>query len=204
MDVLWLSFRAKNVWARFLTQYVYRSQFAAIGKRSIIIKPILIRNARAISLGADCGIRNNARIEVLHPSHDGLPRLIMGDGTTIEQDVHIICGNKIRIGNRVTIAPRVTILDTVHSHDDPSDNSGIGSRTPSQNLTVEIGDQAFLGVGVVVMPGVQIGKFCIIGANSVVTKSLPDYCVCAGSPAQVIKRYDFEIKAWLKEKTEKD
>ncbi|UKA22769.1 hypothetical protein IHC92_04280 [Photobacterium damselae subsp. damselae] len=47
-------------------------------------------------------------------------------------------------------------------------------------------------------PGVSIGKYCIIGARSVVTKDIPDYCVAAGNPAKIIKKYDFELKEWIK------
>ena len=47
-------------------------------------------------------------------------------------------------------------------------------------------------------PGVTIGKNSVIGANSVVTKDIPDYCVAVGAPAKVIKKYDFESGKWLK------
>ena len=46
--------------------------------------------------------------------------------------------------------------------------------------------------------GAKIGKHCVIGANSVVTKDIPDYCIAVGIPAKVIKRYDFEKKQWIK------
>ena len=45
---------------------------------------------------------------------------------------------------------------------------------------------------------VKIGKHCVIGANSVVTKNIPDYSVAIGSPAKVIKKYNFESKKWVK------
>lgn len=45
---------------------------------------------------------------------------------------------------------------------------------------------------------VTIGKHCVIGANSVVTKDIPDYCVAAENPCKIIKRYSFETKQWEK------
>jgi acetyltransferase-like isoleucine patch superfamily enzyme len=54
---------------------------------------------------------------------------------------------------------------------------------------VSIGDGSWLGHGVVVLPGAKIGKHVAVGANSVVTGELPDYCVAVGSPARVIKQY---------------
>jgi len=44
----------------------------------------------------------------------------------------------------------------------------------------------------------HIGHNCVIGANSVVTSDIPDYCVAVGIPAKVIKKYDFKKKSWIK------
>ena len=70
-----------------------------------------------------------------------------------------------------------------------------------QNLVVKdvyIGEDCKIYNGVVILQGVHIGKHCVLGANSVVTKDIPDYCVAVGSPAKIIKRYDFESKLWRK------
>ena len=61
---------------------------------------------------------------------------------------------------------------------------------------VTIGDGSWIGAGAVVLPGAQIGKHVAIGANSVVTGVIPDYCVAVGSPARVIKQYA-EGQGWL-------
>ena len=47
-------------------------------------------------------------------------------------------------------------------------------------------------------PNIHIGKHCVIGANSVVTKNIPDYCVAAGVPARIIKKYNFTTETWEK------
>ena len=61
-----------------------------------------------------------------------------------------------------------------------------------------IGDGTWIGTNVVRVGNIQIGKHCVIGANSVVTKDIPDYSVAAGIPAKVIKRYDFEEEEWVR------
>ena len=63
--------------------------------------------------------------------------------------------------------------------------------------TVIVGDGSWLGENVCVI-GAKIGKNCVIGANSVVTKDIPDYCVAVGAPAKVIKRFDFVNQQWIK------
>lgn len=53
---------------------------------------------------------------------------------------------------------------------------------------VSIGDGSYIGINAVIVGNVEIGKHCVIGANSVVTKDVPDYSVAVGSPAKVIKK----------------
>jgi acetyltransferase-like isoleucine patch superfamily enzyme len=57
---------------------------------------------------------------------------------------------------------------------------------------------SWIGRGACIMGGVTIGRNSVVGANSVVTKSIPDYSMAVGSPAKVIKKYNFESKAWEK------
>ncbi len=55
---------------------------------------------------------------------------------------------------------------------------------------ITIGDNTYIGNNAIILPGVSIGKDCVIGANSVVTKSIPDQCVVAGNPARFISSTD--------------
>lgn len=65
-------------------------------------------------------------------------------------------------------------------------------------MNVEIGEYCWIGEKVMILPGVTIGDWCIIGAGSVVNKSIPSYSIAAGNPAKVIKRYNFETHIWEK------
>lgn len=56
----------------------------------------------------------------------------------------------------------------------------------------------WIGTNVSIIGNVNIGKHCVIGANSVVTHNIPDYSVAVGCPARVIKRYDFNQNKWVK------
>ena len=60
-----------------------------------------------------------------------------------------------------------------------------------------IEENVWLGDGVCVLPGVTIGKGSIIGANAVVNKNIPAYCIAAGVPAKVIKKFDEQLKQWV-------
>ncbi len=178
-------YRFSNLWWRTVTRWYYRPQFGAIGDRTIIRHPLLIRNAKGIRLGSRCGIRDGARIE-LFPFEGHIPLLEFGDDVSVEQDLHIGCRFGIRIGHRVTISARCTILDFSHPHRDLEDESSLVTRISTEPTPVEVGDGCFIGVGAVILPGVTLGKRCVVGANSVVTKSMPAFTVCAGAPARIL------------------
>ena len=87
-----------------------------------------------------------------------------------------------------------------------SENHGINPESDipymDQDLIVGdvvIKDGVWIGQNVCILPGVTIGEKAIVGAGSVVTKSIPDYCIAVGNPARVIKKYNFEKHKWESE-----
>ena len=62
--------------------------------------------------------------------------------------------------------------------------------------SVEIGNNCWIGNGVVILSGVTIGNGCIVGANSVITKNIPDECMVVGVPARIIKKYSKDTGRW--------
>ena len=93
------------------------------------------------------------------------------------------------------IADKVYLSDNVHSYENV--NLPVIDQPVKQLSAVILKDGCWLGENVCVI-GAVIGKNSVVGANSVVTKDIPDYCVAVGSPAVVIKRYNFETKQWCK------
>lgn len=69
---------------------------------------------------------------------------------------------------------------------------------PLSYSDVTIEDNVWIGEFVVVLPGVKIGRGAVIGAMSVVANDIPPFCVAIGSPARVIKKYNFDNKQWEK------
>ncbi len=191
--------RLSNLYYRLKTAIYYRPQFAAIGARSSIRKPILVTNSRYISIGSNSGIRDGSRLQVIVSSPGRTPSLTIGDDTNIEQNVHIVCHSRVEIGSHVSITGNCSIVDVTHPFEDVNNPVKIGDRILDEDSFVEIGDGSFIGMGTVILPNVRIGKYVVIGANSVVSKSIPDYCVAAGSPAKVLKRYSHEESRWIAE-----
>lgn len=90
---------------------------------------------------------------------------------------------KIRIGDNCQMAPNVAIYTAGHPVYPVSRNSAY-----EYGKEVTIGDNVWLGGNTVVCPGVRIGSNVVIGAGSVVTKDIPDWCIAAGNPCKVIRK----------------
>lgn len=154
-------------------------------------------------------IRRRARMDVFP-----WKRFVTGRGTLIEDYAvvnngagDVVFGEGVRIGigsvvigpvtfgDRVGLGQHVFVAGFNHGYDDASRDSN------EQELVrklVVIGAETHIGANSVVVAGVHIGERCQIGAGSVVTKDIPSYCVAAGNPARIIKRYDSAAKKWLR------
>ena len=149
-------------------------------------------------IGKNVSIQQGARIEVIIVDANRIPELRIGDNVNIEQNVHLVCHSRITIGRDVSITGNCAIVDVTHPYADINDPVKIGTRILNEDSFVVIGDGCFLGFGALIMPNVRIGKYCIIGAHSVVTKDVPDYSVVAGNPARLLRSYDPESDTWKK------
>jgi acetyltransferase-like isoleucine patch superfamily enzyme len=112
--------------------------------------------------------------------------------------VHIVCHCAVTIGDRVSITPYCVIVDTVHPYDPPDGAAKIGARLPDAPSHVSIGEGSFIGAHSVILPNVTIGRYCVIGAGSVVSGDLPDYAVAAGAPARILKTFDPQTRQWIR------
>ena len=159
--------------------------FAAFGRHSVIQPPARIVGERMISIGSGAFIGANSWLQVIENDDEGQVRLSVGDGTSIAGHCVLSAAHCVTIGRSVLIARNVYVSDHSHGFGDgsrPILEGGIDQLAP-----VEICDGAWLGQNAVVMPGVRIGAGAVVGANSVVTKDVPDRTVVAGAPARVLR-----------------
>ena len=176
------------------TYILYKTRLNGIGKNTIIISPLIL-TGRYITIGAGVFIRNFARIQGVD-DYRGVPytpSIVIGDGVSVEQNFYLTCSGSINIGKHTAIAANVTITDIHHQYED------ITMPPEWQPLTVtkvSIGEHSKIYNNAVILAGTQLGKHNIVSANSVVSGVFPDYCVLAGAPAMIIRKYDFETQSW--------
>lgn len=168
-------------------------------KARIIRFPIEIRGKKYIDFGVNLTIGVGCRIEAF-PAAPNKPVIVFGNNVQINDYVHITAMENVSIGNNVLMASKIYISDCSHGFygGTPKDSSPneIPINRQYYMAAVVIEDNVWIGESVSILPGVNLGKGCIIGANSVVTKNIPKYTIAVGNPARVIKKFNFELKIW--------
>lgn len=150
-----------------------------------------------ISLGSSIGISAHAWLNVASDNASDDPALIIEDGCQISNGSIISAKNRIHLERYVNVAQQVIILDHNHAYEDI--NAPIIQQGITNGGTVRIGEGSWIGHGAAILCSrgdLTIGRHCVISANSVVTRSIPDYSVVFGIPATVIRHYDPEKGAW--------
>jgi lipopolysaccharide O-acetyltransferase len=129
------------------------------------------------------------------------PFIVIKDNVSCNDFVHIGATNYVEIGNNVLLASDIYITDHNHglySGDNPSEPTAAPNhRMVNNDKRTIIGDNAWIGERVCVLPGVRIGAGSVIGAGAIVTKDVPENCIVVGNPAKVIKKYDFANRRWI-------
>ena len=175
--------------------------FYSTGVRISVTPPFRFANLSQVELGNRVTIHGNCWIQVMRCEADSpistpraAPKLILANNVGIGMDSTISVAKKIVIGENVMTARNVYISDHSHEFRDPTipmANQGI-----CNVAEVVIGANTWLGQNAIVLPGVTIGKHCVIGANSVVKYNIPDYSVAVGAPAKVVRRYNSATELW--------
>jgi acetyltransferase-like isoleucine patch superfamily enzyme len=134
------------------------------------------------------------------------PLITIGANVNLSDHVHVACTNRVTIGDGVLSGSRVIITDHSHGiyaggidadHQQSSPEVRPVERKLSNDKIVVIGRNVWLGDGVAVLGGAEIGDGAIIGANSVVNGTVPAFCIAVGAPARPIRRWDFETSQWV-------
>ncbi len=138
---------------------------------------------KTVSIESGTNIGNGVRIK---SGFDG--KIKIGKNVYIEDYSYISSHNNIEICDEAMIAANCYIVDFNHIIPLSKSKKNLMSKKGYESNPVKIGKYVWIGANVVVLPGVKIGDNSVIGAGSVVTKSIPANSVAVGSPAKIIKK----------------
>lgn len=168
----------------------------------IIRFPVYIKGKSRIIIGKGftSGVGLRLDCEQFHPESN--PYLVIGNNVEVNDYVHIGCVHSIIIEDNVLIASKVFITDHNHGVYSGDSNHSSPMDSPKSRIVtgkpVYIEQNVWLGEMVTVLPGVRIGKGSIIGSNSVVSRDIPPFSIAVGTPAKVVKSFNFDSGRWEK------
>lgn len=164
--------------------------FKSIKFPTYIAMPLFSLGLNKVVIGKKVRIFPGLRIEVHNKGN-----VVIEDNVGIAQNVHITSAGNLTIGEGTVVNANVFITNIDH------DYSNIEQPVSEQGFIIKdttIGRNCFIGIGAAIQAGTTLGDHCIIGANAVVRGRFPDYSVIVGVPAVVVKRYDAEVKDWVR------
>jgi acetyltransferase-like isoleucine patch superfamily enzyme len=175
----------------------HAKRFGAFGEGSIIMFPWnTLYGEKWMRIGKNTMIGEGVTLSVgIHPDQIPVsnPALTIGDRCLINKGTAIVAHFAIEIGDDVFTGHNCYITDQNHGYEDLTQPIGAQSMPEKP---VRIGSGSWLGHGVIVVPGVTIGKHVTVAGGSVVTRDVPDRCVVAGAPARIVRRY-VEGEGWV-------
>jgi acetyltransferase-like isoleucine patch superfamily enzyme len=156
-----------------------------------------IRIGENFQAGKGLWLQTISEYEDINP----IPKITIGENFSISYWGHIAAVDCIEIGANVMVGSKVTIID--HNHGSYGPETHCNPETPPRlrpliSRRIAIGSNVWIGDGVVIVAGAEIGEGCIIGANSVVTGRIPAFTIAVGAPARPVKEFSFEKGKWLK------
>ena len=161
---------------------------------TIVRRPYRIDGGEGLSIGNSVKFQSGVWL-FCSRTDETLAKMEIGNNCSFGYRNHIACVGEIIIGDNVLTANNVYISDNLHNYEDTK--RPIMDQPVTFTRKVEIGSGSWIGENACII-GAKVGENSVIGANSVVTKDIPDYCVAVGIPARVIRKYNRERKVWEK------
>lgn len=140
---------------------------------------VLVFHPENVSLGARVYVGHQTILKGYYKS-----QMVIGEGSWIGQQCFFHSAGGLRVGRNVGVGPGVRVITSTHSE---AGRALPILHAPLDFAEVVIEDDADLGVGAIVLPGVTIGRGAQVGAGAVVTEDVPAYAVAVGVPARVVR-----------------
>lgn len=176
---------------RYPGQRIIRSGFEVRGRK-------MIKFGKGLTTGKGC------RIEAFVADGNKKSKIFIGDRIQLNDYVHISAVESVSVGDDTLVASHVYISDNSHGSYAGDNNDSLPEEPPVKrayfSAPVSIGKCVWIGEGVIIMPGSNIGDGAILGAHSVVKGVIPGNSIAVGSPARVVKKWNENKGHWEKVK----
>jgi acetyltransferase-like isoleucine patch superfamily enzyme len=187
--------------SKFYTLWlVWTYPFASVGKDFWAHYTLDLRRLVApyVKIGKGVGLDQDVWLNIPFVPTSPEPVIVLEDGVRIGRRCMISAKNRVEIGQNVIFGPSVLITDHLHAFEDVSVPIVFQGITEGGTVRVEEGCWLGFGAAVVCNHGeLVIGKNSVVGANSVVTRSVPPGSVVVGNPARIVKRFDPTRGEWV-------
>jgi acetyltransferase-like isoleucine patch superfamily enzyme len=174
--------------------------FASFGKNVSIHYTCDLGRSRAnyVSLGDRVSLMREVWLNIPDVSLCRQPAIVIEDGCGIGRRSVISARNQIHVGRNTILGPSALVMD--HNHEFEDVNNPIGSQGMTAGGTIRIEEGCWIGFGAAIVCSqgqLVIGRNSVIGANSVVSRSIPPYSVVTGNPARIVKQFDPKKGEWI-------
>lgn len=176
-----------------LVRPYWRWRFRRFGSDSVLHRPDYVYGAHQIEIGDRVLVLAHAWLSAERQTWDRTePAIRLGDGVAIRPYCTISAAESIDIEDNVVLSAFTTVIDSDHTWRGGSFESIVWN--PPVTSPVRIGRGTWVGERVGILRGSTIGRFCIIGANSVVRGEIPDFSVAVGAPARVVGSTEDQVR----------
>jgi acetyltransferase-like isoleucine patch superfamily enzyme len=188
----------------FLRKIFYPSLFKQVGKGVIFGRNVTVRHPKKITIGENTSIDDNVVLDAKGEANEGIAigvnvyigrntilsckegSIYLEDYCNISANCMLLSETEIRLGQYCFLAGQCYLVaGGNHAFDDTS--VPIMFQPSYSKGGIAIGEDVWLGAGVIVLDGANVGKGTVVGAGAVVTEPLPEYCIAVGSPAKKLK-----------------
>jgi acetyltransferase-like isoleucine patch superfamily enzyme len=164
-----------------------------VGENSFIHSRVQILGWNQVFIGKDCVISEDCWLNVSHRPNPEC-RIEIGDHSFLGRRNMITAGGVVSLGSYCLTGPDCRFLGADHDFESPF--VPYMAAPVTHGGSIRLGANCWLGANVTILKGVKIGHGSVIGASSIVTRDIPPFSIAIGSPARVIKRYNFVLKQW--------
>lgn len=188
----------------FLRKIFYPSLFKKVGKGVVFGRNITVRHPKKITIGNNTVIDDNVVLDAKGEKNEGIQigenvyigrntilsckegSIYLEDFCNISANCMLLSETEVRLGKFCFLAGQCYLVaGGNHSFKDTS--VPIMFQPSFSKGGIKVREDVWLGAGVIVLDGANVGKGTVVGAGAVVTESLPEYCIAVGSPAQKVK-----------------